>query len=127
MNARVDLHRSSKERRDAKPEPSPSEARNPSESPSELKRLPARLTIFERRESAVRSYSRTCPVLFDRAEGTRIFDARGRSYLDFLSGCSTLNYGHNHPVLKETLIRYIDADGISCGFSGVSVPVSGST
>ena len=115
MNARVDLHRSSKERRDAKPEPSPSEARNPSESPSELKRLPARLTIFERRESAVRSYSRTFPVLFDRAEGARIFDARGRSYLDFLSGCSTLNYGHNHPVLKEALIRYIDADGISCG------------
>lgn len=82
---------------------------------SEPVRLPARSTIFERRESAVRSYSRSFPVLFDRAEGTRIFDVRGRSYLDFLSGCSTLNYGHNHPVLKDALIRYIEADGISCG------------
>ncbi|MEZ4334804.1 MAG: diaminobutyrate--2-oxoglutarate transaminase [Myxococcota bacterium] len=76
---------------------------------------PARSTIFERRESAVRSYSRSFPVLFDRAEGARVFDARGRAYLDFLSGCSTLNYGHNHPVLKEALLRYIESDGISCG------------
>lgn len=74
-----------------------------------------RATIFERRESAVRSYSRSFPVLFDRAEGVRVFDARGRAYLDFLSGCSTLNYGHNHPVLKEALLRYIESDGICCG------------
>ncbi len=80
-----------------------------------LANSPPRTAIFERRESAVRSYSRSFPVLFDRAEGSRLFDVGGRAYLDFLSGCSTLNYGHNHPVLKEALIRYIEADGISCG------------
>ncbi|MEZ4281415.1 MAG: diaminobutyrate--2-oxoglutarate transaminase [Myxococcota bacterium] len=99
MNARIDVARN----------------RNESRNPGGPVRTPAKSTIFERRESAVRSYSRSFPVLFDRAEGTRIFDARGRSYLDFLSGCSTLNYGHNHPALKEALIRYIESDGISCG------------
>ncbi|HUD53409.1 diaminobutyrate--2-oxoglutarate transaminase [Parvibaculum sp.] len=44
-------------------------------------------------------------------------DARrqGGRYLDFLSGCSTLNYGHNHPVLKQALLDYIAADGITHG------------
>jgi diaminobutyrate-2-oxoglutarate transaminase len=41
-------------------------------------------------------------------------DAGGR-YLDFLSGCSTLNYGHNHPVLKQALLDYINSDGITHG------------
>jgi diaminobutyrate-2-oxoglutarate transaminase len=41
-------------------------------------------------------------------------DAGGR-YLDFLSGCSSLNYGHNHPVLKQALLDYIAADGIAHG------------
>jgi len=71
--------------------------------------------VFHRRESAVRSYSRSFPVVFDRAEGSRVFDASGRPYLDFLAGCSTLNYGHNHPVLREALIRYVAGNGITCG------------
>src|SRR3546814_12187165 len=29
--------------------------------------------------------------------------------------CSTLNYGHNHPVLKQALLDYIAADGIAHG------------
>jgi diaminobutyrate-2-oxoglutarate transaminase len=28
-------------------------------------------------------------------------------------GCSTLNYGHNHPVLKKALMDYISGDGIT--------------
>jgi diaminobutyrate-2-oxoglutarate transaminase len=28
-------------------------------------------------------------------------------------GCSTLNYGHNHPVLQKALIDYIGGDGIT--------------
>lgn len=80
-----------------------------------LAKAPPRSAIFERRESSVRSYSRSFPVQFDRAEGGRLYDVGGRCYLDFLSGCSTLNYGHNHPVLKEALLRYIESDGISCG------------
>ncbi|MFA7506575.1 MAG: diaminobutyrate--2-oxoglutarate transaminase, partial [Burkholderiaceae bacterium] len=36
-------------------------------------------------------------------------------YIDFLAGCSSLNYGHNHPELKQSLIDYIQADGIAHG------------
>ncbi len=71
--------------------------------------------IYERRESAVRSYARSLPRQFTRAEGVWMHDNQGGRYLDFLSGCSTLNYGHNHPVLKQALLDYIAADGITHG------------
>ncbi|WP_150295395.1 diaminobutyrate--2-oxoglutarate transaminase [Sphingobium estronivorans] len=73
------------------------------------------IAIFERRESEVRSYARSMPRQFDTAEGVWMHDNRGGRYLDFLSGCSTLNYGHNHPVLKGALMDYIGANGIAHG------------
>jgi len=71
--------------------------------------------IFDRRESRVRSYSRSIPRQFTRAESVWLHDGSGGQYLDFLSGCSSLNYGHNHPVLKQALLDYIAADGIAHG------------
>lgn len=71
--------------------------------------------IYERRESDVRTYSRSMPRQFNRAENVWIYDDNGGRYLDFLSGCSSLNYGHNHPVLKQALLDYIAADGITHG------------
>lgn len=71
------------------------------------------IDIYDRRESVVRSYSRTMPRQFERGHGVWMIDDRGGQYLDFLSGCSTLNYGHNHPVLKKALLEYIQADGIA--------------
>src|SRR5688572_33421132 len=71
--------------------------------------------IYERRESVVRSYSRSMPRQFDRAEDVWLHDDKGGRYLDFLSGCSSLNYGHNHPVLKQALLDYIAGDGIAHG------------
>lgn len=68
---------------------------------------------FERLESEVRSYSRSFPTIFDRAEGAWLYDSSGRKYLDFLAGCSTLNYGHNHPALKAALLDYVEKDGIT--------------
>lgn len=77
-------------------------------------RIPDR-SIYERRESAVRSYARSMPRQFGRAEGVWMHDDQGGRYLDFLSGCSTLNYGHNHPILKQALLDYIGGDGIAHG------------
>jgi diaminobutyrate-2-oxoglutarate transaminase len=73
------------------------------------------ISIYERRESQVRSYARAMPRQFSRAEGAWMYDDQGGRYLDFLSGCSSLNYGHNHPVLKRALLDYIAADGITHG------------
>lgn len=69
--------------------------------------------IYERRESGVRTYSRSMPRQFNRAQGVWMHDSQGGRYLDFLSGCSSLNYGHNHPVLKQALVDYIAGDGVT--------------
>lgn len=74
---------------------------------------PSDLGIYERMESQVRSYSRAMPRQFARAEGVWMHDDRGGRYLDLLSGCASLNYGHNHPVLKAALLDYIAGDGIA--------------
>ncbi|MDA5279781.1 diaminobutyrate--2-oxoglutarate transaminase [Streptomyces sp. NPDC054904] len=70
-------------------------------------------TVFETVESEVRSYCRAWPVVFDRAQGSRLHDENGRSYLDFFAGAGSLNYGHNNPVLKRALLDYIERDGIT--------------
>lgn len=72
-------------------------------------------SVYERLESRVRTYSRSMPRQFGRAEGVWMYDNRGGRYLDFLAGCSTLNYGHNHPILKQALLDYISNDGIAHG------------
>jgi len=71
------------------------------------------IEIYDRRESVVRSYSRAMPRQFTRGHAAWMVDDQGGQYLDFLSGCSTLNYGHNHPVLKKALLDYIGSDGIA--------------
>lgn len=68
--------------------------------------------IFERRESAVRSYCRTWPKVFDRAVGSFLYDGDGRAYLDFFTGASALNYGHNNPALKRALLDYLAGDRV---------------
>ena len=70
------------------------------------------LGIFEDRESAVRSYCRTWPAVFDRASGSWLYDADGHGYLDFFTGASALNYGHNNPVLKRALLDYLADDRV---------------
>jgi len=71
--------------------------------------------IFTTTESSVRSYARAFPVVFTRAKGSWLYDENNNSYLDFLAGAGTLNYGHNNPVLKKALIEYINEDGITHG------------
>ncbi len=75
-------------------------------------KIPA-VETFELLESQVQSYARNFPRIFQRAKGSWLYTRNGSAYLDFLMGCSTLNYGHNHPVLKEALIEYICGDGIT--------------
>ena len=80
------------------------------ETPAET---PRAFATFERMESKVRSYSRSFPAVFERAEGAWQFDKDGRGYIDFLTGCSVLNYGHNHPAMKQALLGYIEHNGVT--------------
>lgn len=63
-------------------------------------------------ESGVRSYSRTWPATFERAKGSFLYTPEGEEYLDFFTGAGVMNYGHNNPILKEALLRYLTEDNI---------------
>ncbi|MBZ9538144.1 diaminobutyrate--2-oxoglutarate transaminase [Modicisalibacter tunisiensis] len=71
--------------------------------------------ILERMESEVRTYSRSFPVVFTKAQNARLTDEDGREYIDFLAGAGTLNYGHNNPHIKQALLDYLSSDGIVHG------------
>jgi len=43
------------------------------------------------------------PVTFVRGKGSRLFDADGRAYLDFIGGLAVTSLGHAHPVVAEAL------------------------
>jgi predicted acetylornithine/succinylornithine family transaminase len=54
------------------------------------------------RGSVIPSYARF-PVEFVRGEGTRLWDAEGNEYLDFLCGISVTSLGHCHPRIVEAV------------------------
>ena len=70
---------------------------------------------FEQLESNVRMYCRDVPLVFDTAVGSRIRAEDGREYLDFFAGAGALNYGHNDPRMRDALIEYLKANGVSHG------------
>ncbi len=76
---------------------------------------PIQKDIYDRRESAVRSYCRAFPISVSKAKGATLTAEDGTAYIDFLAGCSTLNYGHNPDALQDALVDYIRADGIAHG------------
>jgi diaminobutyrate-2-oxoglutarate transaminase len=71
------------------------------------------MNIFQRRESEVRSYIRSFPVIFEKARGARLIDREGQEYIDFFAGAGALNYGHNPEEMKQALIRYLQEDGVT--------------
>ena len=73
------------------------------------------LETFDRRESEVRGYIRSFPVVFDSARGSVLHAADGREFLDFFAGAGVLNYGHNNPAFTRALIEYLEHDGIIHG------------
>jgi diaminobutyrate-2-oxoglutarate transaminase len=77
--------------------------------------------IFATLESAVRSYSRGWPTVFDRASGSWLYGEDGSPYLDFFAGAGALNYGHNNSVLKRKLIEYIEQDRVTHGLDQATV------
>jgi 4-aminobutyrate aminotransferase / (S)-3-amino-2-methylpropionate transaminase / 5-aminovalerate transaminase len=48
------------------------------------------------------------PLVVDRAEGARIWDVDGRSYIDFAGGIGCQNTGHNFPVAVAAIHEQVD-------------------
>ena len=72
-------------------------------------------------ESEVRNYSRSYPAVFSGAKNGHMTTREGDKYIDFLSGCGALNYGHNNDVMKKALMDYISSDGLTLGLDLRSV------
>ncbi len=56
---------------------------------------------------------------FVRGQGTRVWDSKGNSYLDFVAGYGSVNLGHNHPKVVAAVKAALD--GGAPGFSPAAV------
>src|SRR3989338_1742091 len=51
-----------------------------------------------------RTYARF-PVALVRGKGTRVWDANGKEYLDFVAGIAVVSLGHSHPAVVRAIDR----------------------
>jgi acetylornithine/N-succinyldiaminopimelate aminotransferase len=54
------------------------------------------------RDALMRTYAEP-PATFVRGEGTKLFDADGTQYLDFITGLAVVSLGHAHPAVAEAV------------------------
>ena len=45
------------------------------------------------------------PVVIVRGEGSRVWDADGKEYLDFVAGWAVDNLGHSHPAVTQAIVE----------------------
>jgi acetylornithine/N-succinyldiaminopimelate aminotransferase len=44
-------------------------------------------------------------VMFERGDGTQLWDTSGKRYLDFLSGIAVVSLGHSNPVIADAIAQ----------------------
>ena len=70
---------------------------------------PRSRAILERKEHAVaRPLALAFPVVVDRADGARLTDVDGNTFLDFTGGVGCLAVGHAHPQVVEAAKAQLD-------------------
>lgn len=52
------------------------------------------------------------PLQLVRAKGEYVFDEKGRQYLDCIGGIVCISAGHNHPKIKERMLKMLQEDEI---------------
>jgi 4-aminobutyrate aminotransferase len=66
-------------------------------------------SIIERDISSLSpSYAREYALVVDHAQGSEIWDADGRRYIDFMAGVAVMNVGHRHPYVVEKVREQVD-------------------
>ena len=81
-------------------------------------------STIQRLESEVRSYCRSFPTVFTKAEGSVLHDAKGTQYIDFFAGAGSLNYGHNEPHLRDALVAYLQRLGVDAARAAEPEPTT---
>ena len=72
-------------------------------------------SLAQRRDDVVaRGVVAAHPIFAARAQGSRIWDADGREYLDFVAGIGVVNVGHSHPRVLEAARRQLEMFVHSC-------------
>ncbi len=78
--------------------------------------LAASAALMEREHAVVFQTYRRIPVAIERAEGARIIDVDGRSYLDMLGGIAVNALGHSHPriisAIEQQITRYMHVSNV---------------
>jgi 4-aminobutyrate aminotransferase/(S)-3-amino-2-methylpropionate transaminase len=78
--------------------------------------------VQEARERYVARGISTPPLVVERAEGARIWDADGREYIDFAGGLGCANLGHNLPAVVDALHAQVDQYLHQCFMVGMYEP-----
>lgn len=61
--------------------------------------------LVQRAQSVLFQNYRTQPIALVRGEGSWVFDADGKRYLDFIGGIATVSVGHANPRVREALMQ----------------------
>src|SRR5689334_11342370 len=61
--------------------------------------------LIERSKKVLFQNYRTQPIALVRGEGTVVYDADGKRYLDFIGGIATVSVGHANPRVREALLK----------------------
>ncbi|SCM76467.1 GABA aminotransferase, PLP-dependent [uncultured Pleomorphomonas sp.] len=73
------------------------------------------ISLQERRLAAVpRGLPTMLPIFATRAEGSELWDAEGKRYIDFGSGIAVVGTGHRHPRVLEAVRAQLDAFSHVC-------------
>jgi acetylornithine/N-succinyldiaminopimelate aminotransferase len=59
--------------------------------------------LVQRAQAVLFQNYRTQPIALVRGEGSWVFDADGKKYLDFIGGIATVSVGHANPRVREAL------------------------
>jgi 4-aminobutyrate aminotransferase/(S)-3-amino-2-methylpropionate transaminase len=64
--------------------------------------------LAARSQNVARGVVTAHPIVVSRAEGSHVWDADGRRYLDFVGGIGVLNVGHNHPRVVAAVRKQLE-------------------
>jgi 4-aminobutyrate aminotransferase/(S)-3-amino-2-methylpropionate transaminase len=78
--------------------------------------------VQEGRERYVARGISTPPLVVERAEGARVWDAEGREYVDFAGGLGCANLGHSLPAVVDAVHAQVDKYLHQCFMVGMYEP-----
>src|SRR5947209_6276092 len=61
--------------------------------------------LIERSKKVLFQNYRTQPIALVRGDGTHVFDANGKRYLDFIGGIATVSVGHANPRVRDAVLE----------------------